>query len=142
MLNEIAAGEKGIYQLISTFVEGWNLHDAKLFSSAFANDADFTNVFGKKAHGRNQIEEFHASNFSTIFKNSVLKQNEVSIRFLHSDLAAVDFEWEMSGATDPDGNPWSDRKGLINLIVKNEDDAWLILIMHNMDLPTPPSQKN
>ena len=46
----------------------------------------------------------------------------------------------MTGAIDPAGNAWPDRKGLINLILKQESEGWKILIMHNMDLPVMPAR--
>lgn len=57
---------------------------------------------------------------------------------MNDELAAVDVAWNMSGATDFKGNAWPDRKGLMNLIMRYEDSEWLILVMHNMDLPAMP----
>jgi hypothetical protein len=36
--------EKQIKEGLNSFVEAWNQHDAKAFSTVFAEDADFTNV--------------------------------------------------------------------------------------------------
>ena len=38
--------EIGIKKVLADQVEAWNRHDAKAFSMAFAEDADFTNVVG------------------------------------------------------------------------------------------------
>ena len=127
--------EKGIKQVLTAFVEAWNHHDAKAFSMVFAEDADFTNVRGMSAHGRAEVEKFHAPRFATKFKDSNQKIAEIKIRFITPDVAAVDARWEMTGAKGPDGQDIPLRKGLLNFIMTRSSGQWLILIMHNMDLP-------
>ena len=83
--------------------EAWNRHDAAAFAMAFAEDADFTNVRGMSAHGRAEIAKFHAPIFATMFKDSFLKIDNIKVRFIKPDVAAVDGWWEMTGATDQDG---------------------------------------
>jgi len=41
----------------------------------------------------------------------------------------------MTGAQAPDGKDIPLRKGLINLVMTRSGEKWLILILHNMDLP-------
>ena len=127
--------EKGIKQVLTAFVEAWNHHDAKAFSLVFAEDADFTNVRGMSAHGRAEVEKFHAPRFATKFKDSNQKIAEIKIRFITPDVAAVDARWEMTGAKGPDGQDIPLRKGLLNFIMTRSSGQWLIMIMHNMDLP-------
>ena len=127
--------EKGIKQVLTAFVEAWNHHDAKAFSMVFAEDADFTNVRGLSAHGRAEVEKFHAPRFATKFKDSNQKITEIKIRFITPDVAAVDARWEMTGAKGPDGQDIPLRKGLLNFIMTRSSGQWLIMIMHNMDLP-------
>ena len=127
--------EKGIKQVLTAFVEAWNHHDAKAFSMVFAEDADFTNVRGMSAHGRAEVEKFHAPRFATNFKDSNQKITEIKIRFITPDVAAVDARWEMTGAKGPDGQDIPLRKGLLNFIMTRSSGQWLIMIMHNMDLP-------
>ena len=127
--------EKGIKQVLTAFVEAWNHHDAKAFSMVFAEDADFTNVRGMSAHGRAEVEKFHAPRFATKFKGSNQKIAEIRIRFITPDVAAVDARWEMTGAKGPDGQDIPLRKGLLNFIMTRSSGQWLIMIMHNMDLP-------
>ena len=127
--------EKGIKQMLTGFVEAWNRHDAKAFSMLFTEDADFTNVRGMSANGRTEIEKLHAPRFATNFKDSNQKITETTIRFLSPDIAAVDARWEMTGAKGPDGQEIPLRKGLLNLIMTRSSGQWLIMVIHNMDLP-------
>ena len=81
----------------------------------------------------------HSALFNGIFKNSHLanandKQN-LSIRFLREDIAAVDALGEMKGATLPDGTIIPVRHLLINAVLEKRNGAWLIVVLHNMDLP-------
>ena len=135
MISEMYRAEMAIEHVILQFTEAWNSRDAKAFSCVFAENADFTNVFGQKAYGRSAIEKIHAGIFSGTFSNSDLTANELSVRFLEKDLVAADVSWTMNGATDKQGNAWSFRRGLMNMIMKKQDDTWQILIMHNMDIP-------
>ena len=59
-------------KLVSAFVSSWNAHDAHAFAAVFAEDVDFTNVFGLVSDGRAAVERSHAAIFRTIFKDSVL----------------------------------------------------------------------
>jgi uncharacterized protein (TIGR02246 family) len=135
MIRELIAAEEAIKMTIDRLARAWNVHDPRSYSLTFAEDADFTNVFGQSFHGRQAIEAQHAPIFLTMFKSSHLSTERPVVRLINKDLAAVDVTWYMKGATDPVGNAWPDRKGLMNLIMRNEGGHWLILIMHNMDLP-------
>src|SRR5512141_2399741 len=44
--------------------DAWNKHDAKAFTDAFTDDAEFTNVFGMVSRGRGEIERTHAFIFA------------------------------------------------------------------------------
>lgn len=131
--------EKAIKQLLDRFIEAWNRHDAKEFSLVFAEDADFTNVGGKSAHGRTEVEKFHAPKFATNLKDSHQKITETKIRFITRDVAAVDARWEMTGARRADGQEVALRKGLLNFIMTRANGEWLIKVMHNMDLSERPN---
>ncbi len=128
--------ENAIKKLIDSFIAAWNLHDARAFAETFAPDADFTNVFGMRAEGRDAIEQFHAPIFETMFRDSCLSETGMHIRFLRPEIAAIDVCWEMTGARDPEGRAWPLRRGLMNLIVIRVGAEWSIAVMHNMDLPS------
>ena len=120
---------------LASLQRAWNQHDAQAFAASFAEDADFTNVFGMPAKGRRAIEEFHAPIFATMFRDSALSLGETRIRFLRPDVAAVDARWEMTGAYDPHGNPWPKRRGLLSFVASRGERGWAFDVAHNMDLP-------
>src|SRR6478609_4789466 len=110
MIRELIAAEEAIHMVIERLARAWNVHDPKAYSLAFAEDADFTNVFGQSFHGRQAIEAQHAPIFLTMFKSSRLSTERPVVRMISNSLAAVDVIWFMTGATDPVGNAWPDRK--------------------------------
>ena len=120
--------------LTDRFLAGWNAHDAHVFASAFAPDADFTNVRGASASGRENIEQFHAQAFQTMFMQSHQSAEVKKIRFLKPDVAVVDVRWEMTGALSPDGSSRAVRTGLLDLVFTSSGGSWFIAVMHNVDL--------
>lgn len=133
--------DKAIEALVRGIEAAWNRHDAHAFAAAFAEDAEFTNVFGMVQRGRAGIEAAHAPIFKTMFKDSRLTVTETRVRLIRDDVAAVDVKWTMTGARDPHGNPWHERTGLLNWIVTRHGECWLIDVSHNMDLPAPDLAK-
>jgi uncharacterized protein (TIGR02246 family) len=132
---------RAIDALVAGLVEAWNRHDAHVFAAAFADDAEFTNVFGMVQKGRAAIEAAHAPIFKSMFRGSHLAVKETRIRLIRPDVASVDVRWTMTGARDPHGNPWPEREGLLNWIVTDHGGNWLIDVSHNMDLPSPDLAK-
>jgi uncharacterized protein (TIGR02246 family) len=127
---------------MTAFVDAWNHHDAKAFAAVFAEDADFTNWRGMGASGRSRIEEFHAPLFATIFKSSHQTLTGIKIRFVRADVAAVDVHWDLTGATDAQGNARPLRQGVLNFVMAKNDGEWQIVVMHNLDLTAlPPPAK-
>ena len=134
----VATDEAAIRKTLAAFVEAWNRHDAKAFSMVFAEDADFTNVRGTSASSRAEIEKFHAPMFAARFKDTHQTMTKDRIRFIRPDVAAVDAWWEMTGAKNAEGQDVGLRKGLLNFVMTRDGDTWLIVVMHNMDLPAAP----
>jgi uncharacterized protein (TIGR02246 family) len=128
--------EQAVRGIITAMTDAWNAHDAHAFAAIFAWNADFTNVFGMRAQGREEIERFHGPLFETMFKESRLAAVRVHTRRVRGDVAAVDVHWEMSGACDPSGEPWPSRHGLMSLLIACEEGDWAITVMHNMELPS------
>jgi len=129
--------EQRIAAVVSEFQSAWNAHDATRFAMVFAADAEFTNVAGRSARGRLEVERFHSPRFATTFKDSRLTIERVSTRLVRNDVASVDAWWEMTGARTPQGDPRPLRKGQMHLVMTKDGDTWTILVMHNLELPAP-----
>jgi len=129
------AATDAINRLVSAFVSAWNRHDASAFAGIFAEDADFTNLYGLAVRGQAAIERVHTIIFRTMFGDSSLAVSATSIRLLRPDVAAVDVRWEMSGARDPRGNPRPDWQGLMSVVATEDGGRWAISVFHNQELP-------
>jgi uncharacterized protein (TIGR02246 family) len=132
-----SAAARAIDGIVAKIVDAWNRHDPSAFAAAFADDAEFTNVFGMVQKGRAEIEAAHAPIFKTMFKDSHLAVVETRVRPIRPDVASADVRWIMKGARDPHGKPWPEREGLLSWIVTRHGDRWLVDVSHNMDLPAP-----
>ncbi|HEY9452370.1 MAG TPA: SgcJ/EcaC family oxidoreductase [Bradyrhizobium sp.] len=132
-----AAARAAIEARVAALEATWNEHDAVAFTEGFAEDVDFTNVFGITLRGRAAITASHAAIFKGMFSASTLAITETCIRFIHDDIAAIDARWEMTGARDPMGNPWPKRHGLMSMIAAHADGAWRFVVFHNQDLMPP-----
>lgn len=132
---------KGIQNVLDGFAHGWNVHDGKIFSEVFAEDADFTNVMGISKCGRNAIEEMHDPLFKTIWSTSTLTISKSKTRFIKPDVASVDAWWDLDGLKSADGSDRPSRNGLLSFIMTKKDNNWLIAVMHNMDLAGSNIQK-
>jgi uncharacterized protein (TIGR02246 family) len=62
--------DQAVQRLVDALVAAWNRHDAHAFAENFAADAEFTNVFGMLARGREEIERTHAKIFASFLKDS------------------------------------------------------------------------
>jgi uncharacterized protein (TIGR02246 family) len=129
------AARRAITALVEAIVDAWNRHDARAFAASFAEDVDYTNVFGMLVQGRAGVEQSHATIFASVFKDSVVTATATRIRFLRPDVGAVDIHWEMTGARLPDGSPWPKRQGLMNAIAVANAGRWSFAVFHNQDIP-------
>jgi uncharacterized protein (TIGR02246 family) len=129
--------DSGVQRVVAEFADAWNRHDPAAFAAVFAEDADFTNVAGKSLHGRDRIQAFHSKMFSTRFKDSHMTAEQVAVRWVKPDVAAVDVHWSMTGARDDSGAERPPRAGVLIWVVAQTGDRLSILVMHNQELNHP-----
>jgi uncharacterized protein (TIGR02246 family) len=136
--------EAAIRELERRTDDAWNRHDTAAYGQRYATDADSVNVLGWWWQGRAQITQRVAEAHAVIFRHSVLRTDEIKIRFLRPDIAVVHVRWSMTGALTPDGKPVPSRTGLRTEILQKQDGHWLISAVHNTDsspeVPFPSEQ--
>jgi len=136
-MKDREAARAAIEARLAAMAAAWDRHDAEAFVAGFADDVDFTNVFGLHVQGRAPVAAAHVAIFKGMFSDSALALTERRIRFIRDDVAAVDVRWEMTGARDPHGKPWPKRHGLISIIATEADGTWWFTVFHNQDLMSP-----
>ena len=133
------ADRSAITKAVQGYMDAWNTHDIHAVGMTYAIDCDFVNNFGDVTHGRDGMEKVFAPFMSGPYSETHQTGTVRSIRFLKPDVAAVDVDWEMTGAKNPDGTVRPTRKGIHSLIMtKQSDGAWLITIMHVHEFTSTP----
>jgi uncharacterized protein (TIGR02246 family) len=125
--------------LIDTFVQGWNAGSGERLARAFAPDADFTNVMGLRAHGREVIAQGHNEILATVFRGTRLEAAINQVRYLRPDVAAVDVILTLRGA---DGLPVAmlpAGQSSAGLVATRDGGSWAIAVFRNMIPFTRPA---
>jgi uncharacterized protein (TIGR02246 family) len=129
-----------IAKAVQNYMDSWNRHDVHAVALTYTEDTDFVNNFGTLTHGRAGMEATFGPFMSGAYSETHQTGSIRTIRFLKPDVAAVDVDWEMTGAKNPDGSVRPTRKGIHSLIMtKQSDGSWLIAMMHVHEFTnTPP----
>lgn len=127
--------EIAIKKVVTEFETVFNQKDPKATAMFWAEDGDNITYLGTLLHGFQEIEKYFQTIFIQFYQTAQNKLFEPSIRFLNADIAAVDVNWEMTGATSPDGKPLPTFKGIMVWTMTKENGNWYIKIMHNISLP-------
>jgi len=127
--------EIAIKKIVRNFEIIFNQKDAKAAAAFWSEDGDFITYLGDHLNGRQEIEKYHQNIFVQFYQGAQNKLFDPSIRFLNSDIAAVDVKWEMTNATTADGKSRPTFKGIMVWTMTKENGNWFIKIMHNLSLP-------
>lgn len=122
--------ESAIRKLLQDFVDAWNAGDGEGCAQPFAVNADFTNVMGLRAHGRETIAAGHAEILATIYRGSRAQATVQGIRFVRPDVAVVGADLAL---VDDQGNPYPvAHRSNASMVACREGDGWSIVTFHNM----------
>jgi uncharacterized protein (TIGR02246 family) len=130
-----AADTAAIKQVFRDFYESFSRQDAHGTAMTFAEDGDFTNMFGIHVQGREAIEQ----RFAALFKGNLRGANRTdtvrSIRFYAPDVAFVDAETVITGTKTADGSVGPVRKGLMIAVMSKQNERWYISNFHEAEYP-------
>jgi hypothetical protein len=138
---------KEVRNVVAGFAATWNRHDLDAFGKLFAPDAYFVNVAGLLWVGQQSIQAQHAylhgvipadsPGFSEedrpyygIFKNSMMKFNQVDVRFLRQEVAIAHVNWELLG----DARTQNPRRGVFMFVLTRQNVGWLIAAAQNTEI--------
>lgn len=116
--------EEKIFKATSDFQNAWNTGDEKNLASYFAVNCLRVGAFGEIQNGRSEVEKAYAQLLKKELPGSKINNERGTIRFLSPELATWQgpFEIFSSGA--------KSIKGYTLLILKKQDNNWLIEEMH------------
>lgn len=128
--------ERNIRATLAEYEATWNEHRPEGMQRFFAEDAEITNVVGVTKCGRAGAVAFaQTPQYQAMYSAAHQHFDDVAVRLLTGNIAAVDVRWTMTGARHPDGTAWENRHGLLNLIMTKENGGWLIDLFHNAEFP-------
>lgn len=123
--------------VLDRFTAAWNAKDLEAFGALFAAEAEFTDVVGQVAIGREAIIKQHVFPFEKVMKFARFSMDEVYIRKVVERLIVVSAQWTVSGSVSPDQKPLPDRHGIVQFIMEQQSAAPMILLVHNSDRSLP-----
>jgi len=130
-----SADSAAIKQVFSDFYESFSRQDAHGTAMTFAEDGDFTNMFGIRVHGREAIEQ----RFVALFKGNLRSANRTdtvrNIRFYAPEVAFVDAYTVITGTKTADGSVGPVRKGLMIVVMTKQNGRWYISNFHEAEYP-------
>jgi uncharacterized protein (TIGR02246 family) len=126
-----------VARLLETLARGWNAGSGATYASAFAEDADFINIIGMHARGRDLIARGHDELLSTIFRGTRMTAVVDSVRFLRPDVATVEATLSLQRAdgqpftfSDPSRPPMPHTRA--GYVATKERGTWSIAVFRNM----------
>jgi uncharacterized protein (TIGR02246 family) len=130
--------EMALRNIIKDEVNSWNKGDAVGYSRHFGAAGTFTNIRGQFFTGYPAFLKQHEAIFKGIFRNTKLKQDVVSLKFLRRDVAIVETVTTVAGLAQAPRGVTRDSKRrirtrLMQVAVKG-DGAWTIVAYHNVDV--------
>jgi uncharacterized protein (TIGR02246 family) len=127
-----------IRNIVRSEVDAWNKGDAVGYSRDFAATGTFTNIRGQFFTGYPGYLKQHEVIFQGIYKNTTLKQEIASLKFIRPDVAIVETVTTVAGATESPAGITRDEKGRIRTrllqVVAKEAGTWKIVTYHNVDV--------
>lgn len=137
------AEEAAIRAIVQSEEDAWNRGDAEAFGAHYAENGSFTNVIGQQLYGRKAFIAQHASIFSTIYKGSHNTLVTSKITFLRPDVALVEIDGALSGATRLPPGLKAGEDGSLHVklqeVMTKEKGSWWIAAFHNVAVyPLPP----
>ena len=120
--------EEAVRALVDAFTVGWNAHDGTACARPFAPDADFTNIMGLTARGRETFARGHDEILSTIFRDTRIASKVERIRFIKPDVAVAEVAFELEGGELPFGL----MRSSAGLVATKDEDSWSIVVFRNM----------
>jgi uncharacterized protein (TIGR02246 family) len=99
-------------------------------ADVFAADVDWTNAWGRRLHGREELSRFweqerHDQNY--LAGRMTPGSEKIDVRFVRPDVAVVHIYGERTGQIDSvTGKVMATRKGHQQIVVSKEDGKWLI----------------
>jgi len=115
-------------RIVAALETAWNEGNAAAFAGEFASDADFVNVRGDHASGREAIAQGHANIWSTVYVGSSVRYAVTQVREIAPGVGLVHVDALLRV---PSGPAAGDTGAIPSLVLVQRDGAWKIASFHN-----------
>ena len=120
--------------IVQALQDAWNAADAHAFAAPFAEDADFVNVYGMHARGRDAIARGHEMIMKGPYAGSTIRYTLESARPLRPDVAVGHVYATLQI---PGGPMAGDHQARYTVVVTRDGGRWQIAAFHNTFVRTP-----
>jgi uncharacterized protein (TIGR02246 family) len=134
--------EKSIRAVALGFEKAWNRHDMDAMFASFTDDAEWVNIVGMHWVGLADVKRAHQAVHSTMFKNTELKIETLTVRKISNDTAVALLDLAMGDFTTPSGQVTKDSKDRLSLIMVKKKGRWLITHGHNTVIDSKAARSN
>lgn len=128
-----------VENILERFISSWNNKNLEQFGELFSENAEFTDVVGQTAIGRDAIIKQHVYPFENVMKFARFSIKNAYVRLLSDNLIIVSALWKVTGSVTPNGENLPDRNGVLQIIIEmdsNNDNAFIKMV-HNSDNALP-----
>ena len=132
--TDTAADEQAIRDIVAALEAAWNSGDSAAWSAHLAEDVVHTVWNGRVVTGRDAITAAHDHLFHSVYKDTRQTFTVRWVRFLRPDVAAVQFDGELTGKDDiPRVRPLA--------LLTKQNGRWLIDIFQNTPILAQPGNE-
>lgn len=117
----------------------WNNGDGVGFAAPFSEDADFVNIFGMHARGRNAIAAGHQQILHTVYAGSTLRTQLKQARLIAWNVALLHLSSRLQV---PSGPLAGEMTSLPSVVMEHAESGWQIVAFHNTLVQSPPLEHN
>ena len=129
--------ETAVNDLVQGMARAWNESSGAGFAAYCEEDADFVNIYGMHARGRQAIAEGHDHIFRTVYANSKLSYSVFQVRLLSDDIALVHLRAHLEI---PRGPMAGEKNSVPSLVLRRNAGEWRVASFHNTLLTDPSTQ--
>jgi uncharacterized protein (TIGR02246 family) len=134
-IPEVVPPEAAFAPVVRALQDAWNAGDGAAFAAPFADDADFVNVYGMHARGREAIAAGHEHIFRTIYAGSRVEYRIATARLLREGVGLVHLHARLAA---PAGPMAGEHDALASLVLVRDGGEWRIAAFHNTLVRQPP----
>ncbi|MCU1234569.1 MAG: hypothetical protein JWP63_2536 [Candidatus Solibacter sp.] len=129
--------ELAIKDLIHGMARAWNAGSGAAFAACCEEHADFVNIYGTHARGRQAIAEGHDHIFRTVYAGSTLHYSIVQMRFLNDDIAVVHLRAHLEI---PQGPMAGEKNSVPSMVLRRTGAEWRVASFQNTLVGNPGTQ--